>query len=104
MSRHHLLLLALLVAFGAACGPSAANGADAGVGPDSGPLAMLVVVSGDNQLGDPSGAIAQPFVVKASDPSGKVLKDVAITWTVMDGGGTITPASGMTGSDGTASA
>ena len=72
---------------------------------DSGPISHapthLIIVSGANQSGDVSAALAQPLVVQALDGANKAVAGVPITWNVM-GGGTVTPATSTTDKDGKA--
>jgi hypothetical protein len=76
-------------------------------GSDSGPISHapthLIIVSGANQTGDASAALAAPLVVQALDGAKKAVSGVPITWTVI-GGGTVSPATSTTGGDGKASA
>src|SRR5690348_8110685 len=62
----------------------------------------LAIVSGSNQSGDPSAALAQPLVVEALDGANRAVAGVAITWTVT-GGGSLSAQTSTTGADGTAS-
>jgi hypothetical protein len=69
-----------------------------------GPAARLVKVSGDGQTGMAGSALAQPFVVQATDTGGNPISGVAITWTAASGSGSITPPSANTDNVGNASA
>lgn len=60
----------------------------------------LTIVSGEGQSGAPSSALTLPLVVRALDASNNGVAGVPITWTVT-GGGSVSPASGTTASDGT---
>ncbi len=62
----------------------------------------LVIVSGANQSGDVSSALAQPLVVEALDAANKPVANVSIAWAVA-GGGSLSSQTGTTGADGTAS-
>jgi hypothetical protein len=79
----------------AACSDSTAN---------SGPPASITKVSGDNQSGVVSTALAQPFVVKVADTAGVGVSNVAIVWTLTVGSGTLTVAKATTDGSGKAQA
>ena len=70
-------------------------------GPVSHAPTHLIIVSGANQSGDVSAALAQPLVVQALDGANKSVAGVPLTWTVM-GGGTVTPTTSVTDKDGKA--
>jgi hypothetical protein len=70
-------------------------------GPISHVPTHLIIVSGANQSGDLSAALAQPLVVQALDGANKPVAGVPLTWTVM-GGGTVTPTTSVTDKDGKA--
>jgi hypothetical protein len=78
----------------------------AACGSDSGPISHapthLVIVSGANQTGDVSAALASPLVVQALDGAKKSVSGVPITWTVV-GGGTVSSGTSTTDGDGKAS-
>jgi len=59
----------------------------------------LVIVSGGNQSGDLSAALAQPLVVQALDGANRSVSGVPLTWTVT-GGGTVSPTTSTTDNDG----
>ena len=67
-----------------------------------GPATRLIKVSGDGQTGMAGAALAQPFVVQATDSGGNPIAGVMVSWTAASGSGNITPASVMTAADGTA--
>ncbi|MDE3173876.1 MAG: Ig-like domain-containing protein, partial [Gemmatimonadota bacterium] len=62
----------------------------------------LAIVSGSNQTGDPSKALAAPLVVRATDAAGRVVSGVAIGWAVT-GGGSVSPPTATTDAQGQAS-
>jgi serine protease len=62
----------------------------------------LTLVSGSNQTGDLSAALAAPLVVRASDAAGRPVASVEITWAVT-GGGSVSPPTATTDSVGEAS-
>ena len=72
---------------------------------DTGPISHapthLIVVSGANQAGDVSAALAQPLVVQALDGANKAVAGVPITWTVA-GGGSVSAPTSTTDKDGKA--
>lgn len=59
------------------------------------------VVSGGDQTGFAGDLLPDPIVVKVYDRFGNGVAGVPITVAVAEGGGTVTPAYGVTGSDGT---
>lgn len=70
----------------------------------AGDVAGLTSVSGNSQNGIAGQPLAQPLVVVAQDQFGNSVGQVTVAWTVSSGGGTISPASSLTGTDGLASA
>lgn len=64
---------------------------------------VLVGVRGDDQTGPVSSALADSLVVKATDALGNPVANVEVTWSV-SGGGSISPATVVTGTDGLAAA
>ncbi|HWK88495.1 MAG TPA: Ig-like domain-containing protein, partial [Longimicrobium sp.] len=70
----------------------------------AGPATALQKAAGDAQSGSPGTALANPVVVRAVDAHGNAVPGVGITWTVMSGGGSVTPPTNTTGAGGTASA
>ncbi len=64
----------------------------------------IEALSGDGQVANPSTQLAGPLTVRVTDNRDGPAAGVTVTWSVVDGGGSITPASSTTGSDGTASA
>nr|MBA3260582.1 Ig-like domain repeat protein [Gemmatimonadales bacterium] len=69
----------------------------------SGSAGLLELVSGDGQVGGVSSALAAPLVVRVTDGLGNSVPGVTVIWSV-SGGGSIDPASGVSGEDGTVSA
>jgi hypothetical protein len=63
----------------------------------------IEAMAGDAQVGNPSAQLASPLMVKVTDDQDRPAAGVTVTWSVVDGSGSITPASSTTGSDGTAS-
>jgi len=64
---------------------------------------VLVGVSGDDQTGPVSSALADSLVVKTTDALGNPVANVEVTWSV-SGGGSISPVTVVTGADGLAAA
>lgn len=62
---------------------------------------VLVGITGDDQTGPVNSALADSLVVKATDALGNPVSNVEVTWTVT-GGGSISPATVLTGDDGLA--
>ncbi len=69
-----------------------------------GPASRLIKVSGDAQTGAAGAQLSKSLVVEAVDDGGNPVAGVAVQWSTTMGGGSITPATAMTGADGTASA
>jgi hypothetical protein len=69
-----------------------------------GTAASLVLISGDDQTGEPGDELPQPLVVRLVDEAGNGIPDRAVTWLVTTGGGSVTPGTGNTDPDGLASA
>ncbi|HEY4305769.1 MAG TPA: leishmanolysin-related zinc metalloendopeptidase [Gemmatimonadaceae bacterium] len=56
----------------------------------------IVAISGDNQTGAPSRALASPIVVQLRDRLGTALTDGSVAFDVVDGGGSVSPATATT--------
>ena len=68
------------------------------------PAQILVNVSGDNQVGKAGGPLTEPLVVQALDAENNPVKNVPITFSVIFGGGNVTPPQPvLTDADGNAS-
>jgi hypothetical protein len=84
------------------------NGAPSGLTADFSATALagsgstLVMVSGDGQGGPVGAALAEPLVVRVVDPLGNPVSGQTVTWTSI-GGGTVDPASSVTGANGESS-
>ncbi len=89
-----LVPAALVFALAAGCRETTNNISRAAV--------RLAVVSGNDQTAGLSAALTAPLVVQATDGAGRPVANVSITWTVT-GGGTLTPATGVTDVQGQAS-
>lgn len=66
--------------------------------------ASLESVSGNDQSGIPGQPLAQPLVVVAKDRYGNPRSQVDIAWSVISGGGSISPTISTSGTDGQAAA
>jgi adhesin/invasin len=64
---------------------------------------VLSGVSGDEQTGPVNSALADSLVVRATDALGNPVPNVEVTWSV-SGGGSISPVTVLTGTDGLAAA
>jgi len=69
----------------------------------SGVGALLELVSGDNQVAAVGSALADSLVVRVTDDLGNPVAGVEVQWAAV-GGGSISPASVLSGADGTAAA
>jgi hypothetical protein len=76
------------------------DGDDGGVDPPV-PAAMAAI-SGTDQQGTPGTALAQPLSVRVVDAAGNAAPGVAVTWSVLVGSGSISPASSTTNAQGIA--
>ena len=65
---------------------------------------QLEHVGGNEQVGRAGGPLADPLRVMVRDNQGDPFPNVEVSWSVLEGGGQISPISAMTGSDGVASA
>jgi len=65
-----------------------------------GPPATIVIVSGDQQTAQTSTGLANPLVVEVRDASNNAATGVAVSWLVLSGGGSASPASTTTDSQG----
>jgi hypothetical protein len=63
----------------------------------------IVKVSGDDQIGAPNAQLAQPITVRVLDRLLAPITDHAVTFQVVDGGGSLSAALAQPGSDGMAS-
>jgi hypothetical protein len=68
------------------------------------PTQSLSKVSGDNQNGAAGGTLPNPLVVAVRDPNNNPIPDVAVTFEVTTGTGSVTPATATTNASGQASA
>ena len=63
---------------------------------------VLVLVSGNNQTGDPGAVLLKSFVVQVKDANGLTFEGVPVTFAVTAGGGSLSVPSTTTDSDGRA--
>jgi hypothetical protein len=68
----------------------------------AGPPANVVKVAGDNQTGTVATALTDSLAVRVTDQYGNPVSGVTVTWTVTSGGGSVSPTTSVTGSDGLA--
>lgn len=67
--------------------------------PDGG-LALLAIVSGNEQTVQTNAAAASPFTVRAFGNDAQSLRDVAINWSIASGGGTLSSSQTVTDDSG----
>ncbi len=70
-----------------------------GGGPGPGPTPVITKTGGDNLVG-PAGQALAPLEVTVKDASGNPLSGIMINWSAASGGGSVSPPSSATGSDG----
>jgi hypothetical protein len=68
----------------------------------AGPLGSLKALGGDGQVGVAGSTLRHRLQAKASDAFGNPISGIEVTFSVVNGGGTITPATAISGSDGVA--
>jgi len=68
-----------------------------------GPVAAIVIVSGNDQVGRAAGALSNPFKVKATDSYGNPVQGTPIDWTASTGADSFSLTSAITDSNGDAS-
>ena len=66
--------------------------------------ATLSLVSGAGQIDTVAATLPNPYVVRVTDAFGNGVPGVAVTWTVLSGGGTLTPTAPTTDASGFSSA
>jgi len=69
----------------------------------AGPPAILSIVSGNNQTGEPDKALAKKLVVSVTDEYGNAIENVTVNFSDNGAGGSFNPASPVTTSTGQAS-
>jgi adhesin/invasin len=92
---------------GATAGTNTAQAIVSGVGQAvftataaAGTASQIRAVSGGGQAGQAGASLASPLVVQVLDDGENPVSGVAVTWTVVSGGGSVSPASATTGADG----
>jgi VCBS repeat-containing protein len=85
--------------------PAIATSCGDGLGlPEDFKPAVIAIVSGNEQSAPAGVALSKPLVVRVMDASQRPVEGQSVEFTIDAGGGQITPAEVVTGSDGTASA
>ena len=70
----------------------------------AGPLAAIAKASGDQQVVPVGFAVFEPVTIEVTDEYGNGVAGASVAFAVTGGGGSVTPAEGTTGEDGTAQA
>jgi hypothetical protein len=65
---------------------------------------QLAIVSGDDQIGTAGATLPLPIEVRALDTFGNLVRGATVTFAVVDGGGSVTPAAATTDATGVARA
>ncbi len=65
---------------------------------------QIEAVQGDDQTGLPNSRLADPLIVRLLDEAGSGIPNRTVLWVIQEGGGTVSPATGMTDAEGFASA
>jgi hypothetical protein len=86
---------------------AACSGSDSGTNPDPKPEtkptpAALIVVGGDGQTHTISTPVASPLAVKVTAADGRPVPNVPVSWSVAEGGGSLSAASTTTDAQGEA--
>jgi adhesin/invasin len=96
---------------GASVGPNTVDAVVSGVGTahftataEAGSAAAVRIVSGNNQSGQAGTQLGAGLVVQVQDAKGNPVSGVTVGWSVVSGGGSVAPASSVTGANGQASA
>ncbi len=82
----------------------AASGFFAGCGGEPSTPTAAAAMSGIDQTGVVGQALASPLVVQVTDQNGAPMSAVTVSFTIGQGGGTVSPASGATNESGQVSA
>jgi plastocyanin len=69
----------------------------------AGAAAAMAIHAGNNQTGAAGSSFATPLQVLITDQFGNAVAGVAVTWAVASGGGSVTPTSSVSNSQGVAS-
>jgi alpha-tubulin suppressor-like RCC1 family protein len=78
-------------------------GCSDGVGPQAAGPSQLQVASGDGQDGPVGSLLPHPLVVRVTDVRGNAVSGVEVTWSVLTGGGAVSPTTSSTDGAGEAS-
>lgn len=70
----------------------------------AGAASGVTILSGDNQTGPVSTELPLPLVVEVRDAGSNPVPNVAVTWVIGNGGGSVTPSTTTTDANGQASA
>jgi Bacterial Ig-like domain (group 1)/Regulator of chromosome condensation (RCC1) repeat/Bacterial Ig-like domain (group 2) len=68
----------------------------------AGPAATLTAAGGDGQNGEVAAPLAQPLAVRALDAHGNAVAGLLVTWTVVQGSGSVVPTQSSTDAEGVA--
>jgi hypothetical protein len=71
---------------------------------EPGAASQVQAAGGNGQRANAGAQLPNPLKVLVLDASNKPVTDVTVTWSVLEGGATVSPASSATGADGVASA
>jgi len=71
--------------------------------PPPAPVPVLAIVSGNGQQGTTGEFLAEPFVVRVTNPQGAGVSNVSVSWTVVSGAGGFSTLITQTAADGVAS-
>jgi hypothetical protein len=63
----------------------------------------ISLVDGTDQTGRTGSVLPEPLTVSVTDNAGNAAQDVTVSWSVIAGGGTVSPATSVTDASGTAS-
>jgi hypothetical protein len=77
-------------------------GGDDPTGSDNPQPTVIQMVNGNNQSATVGTSLANPFVVEVLDNSGRPVGGKTVTWTIVQGSGTMSPASSVTNASGEA--
>ncbi|BAY18544.1 Ig domain protein group 1 domain protein [Anabaenopsis circularis NIES-21] len=64
------------------------------------PQPTITKISGDNQSGLAGSTLPNPLIVEVRDAAGNIKPNAPVTFTVISGGGSVSPASGVTDTSG----
>jgi hypothetical protein len=64
---------------------------------------VIEALGGEDQVGQPGSALAEPLTVLVRDDAGNGAPDVTVSWSVISAGGSVSPAASVTNGSGRAS-